>query len=31
MIIIMIFLFAFDTIFGYFFYLIRVLQVGPFG
>ena len=31
MIIIMIFLFAFDTIFGYFFYLIHVLQVGPFG
>jgi preprotein translocase SecE subunit len=31
MIIIMIFLFCFDTIFGYFFYLIRVLQVGPFG
>lgn len=31
MLIIMLFLFSFDTIFGYFFYLIRVLQVGPFG
>jgi len=31
MLIIMLCLFTFDTIFGYFFYLIRVLQVGPFG
>lgn len=31
MIVIMIFLFAFDTIFGYFFKFINVLQVGPFG
>jgi preprotein translocase subunit SecE len=31
MLIIMVLLFAFDTIFGYFFKLIHVLQVGPFG
>jgi preprotein translocase subunit SecE len=31
MLLIGVLLFAFDTFFGYFFYLIRVLQVGPFG
>jgi preprotein translocase subunit SecE len=31
MLLIAVLLFAFDTIFGYFFYIIRVLQFGPFG
>ena len=31
MLLIAVLLFAFDTIFGYFFYIIKVLQFGPFG
>jgi len=31
MLLIAVLLFAFDTIFGYFFYVIKVLQFGPFG